>query len=62
MNGNAHYRLARVCHALGLTEEEQKEIKLYQNLRATKDRIAQLYRQMNRRTEAQDEGAVDQKQ
>jgi tetratricopeptide (TPR) repeat protein len=62
MNANAHYRLARVCHALGLTEEEQKEIKLYQNLRATKDRIAQLYRQMNRRTEAQDEGAVDQKQ
>jgi tetratricopeptide (TPR) repeat protein len=62
MNANAHYRLARVCHALHLTEEEQQEIKLYQDLRATKDRIAQLYRQMNRKADAQADGTADQKQ
>jgi len=61
MNANAHYRLARVCHTLHLTEEEEKEIKLYQEIRATKDRVAQLYRQMNRRPERQDEGTVDEK-
>jgi tetratricopeptide (TPR) repeat protein len=62
MNVNAHYRLARVCHSLHLTEEEQKEIKLYQDLRATKDRVIQLYRQMNRKAEAQDDVPVDGKQ
>jgi predicted Zn-dependent protease len=61
MNANAHYRLARTCHALHLTEEEEKEIKMYQEIRATKDRIAQLYRQMNRRPERHDEGTVDEK-
>lgn len=62
MNANAHYRLARVCHTLHLTEEEQKEIKLYQDLRMTKDRIAQLYRQMNRKTETQNGTTDDEKQ
>jgi predicted Zn-dependent protease len=61
MNANAHYRLARVCHALHLAEEEQKEIKLYQEIRDTKDRIAKLYRQMNRRPEGQDTGTTDEK-
>jgi hypothetical protein len=45
-----------------LTDEEQKEIKLYQEIRATKDRVAQLYRQMNRRPEAQNDGTADEKQ
>jgi len=61
MNANAHYRLARICHILHLTEEEEKEIKLYREIRATNDRIAQLYRQMNRRPETQDEGTLDEK-
>jgi predicted Zn-dependent protease len=61
MNASAHYRLARVCHVLHLTEEEQKEIKLYKEIHATKERIAQLYQQMNRRPEAQDAGATDEK-
>jgi predicted Zn-dependent protease len=62
MNANAHYRLARVCHTLHLTEEEEKEIKLYQEIRATKDRIAQLYRQMNRRPQGQDDTMTNEKQ
>ncbi len=53
-NAAAHYRLARVCHVLQLNEEEKKEIKMYQEIRRAKDRVAQLYRQMNRRPESQD--------
>jgi Tfp pilus assembly protein PilF len=62
MNANAHYRLARICHTLHLTEEEENEIKLYQEIRATKDRIAQLYRQMNRRPQGQDDTTTNEKQ
>lgn len=54
MNAIAHYRLARVCHALHLADEERKEIKLYQEIRQADDRVAQLYRQMNRKPEPQD--------
>jgi Tfp pilus assembly protein PilF len=61
MNANAHYRLARVCHTLHLIDEEQREIKLYQDIHTTKDRVAQLYRQMNRRPEGQDDGKTDEK-
>jgi tetratricopeptide (TPR) repeat protein len=55
LNALAHYRLARVCHSLHLMDEEQKEITLYQEIRQAKDRVAQLYRQMNRRPESQDD-------
>jgi len=55
MNAAAHYRLARVCHELHLDEEERKEIKLYQDIRAAKDRVAKLYREMNRRPEPEDD-------
>jgi tetratricopeptide (TPR) repeat protein len=62
MNANAHYRLARVYHSLHVTEEEQKEIKIYEELRATKDRIASLYRQMNRKADSQNDAAPAEKQ
>ena len=54
MNASAHYRLARVCRALNLYEEARKQTELYQEVRAAKDRVAQLYRQMNRRPESED--------
>jgi tetratricopeptide (TPR) repeat protein len=61
MNANAHYRLARVCHTLHLAEEERQQMKLFEEMRATKDRIAQLYRQMNHRPEQLDDVPADQK-
>jgi tetratricopeptide (TPR) repeat protein len=61
MNANAHYRLARVCHTLHLVDEERQEMKLFEDIRATKDRVAQLYRQMNRRPEQQDAAPADEK-
>ena len=37
-------------------------MKVFEEIRATKDRVAQLYRQMNRRPEQPDAGAPDEKQ
>ena len=62
MNANAHYRLARVCHTLHLADEERKEMKLLKEIRATNDRVAQLYRQMNRRPEPPDVAEPAEKQ
>jgi tetratricopeptide (TPR) repeat protein len=55
MNPSAHYRLARACRALHLDDEARKETQLYEEIRAAKDHVAQLYRQMNRRPETQDD-------
>lgn len=55
MNASAHYRLARVCDTLHLTPEAQQQMKLFQEIRAAKDRVAQLYREMNRRPEAEED-------
>lgn len=55
MNASAHYRLARVYGALHLSDEAQKQTKLFQEIRAAKDRVAQLYREMNRRPEPDDD-------
>jgi tetratricopeptide (TPR) repeat protein len=60
MNASAHYRLARVCHDLHLDEEAQKETKLFQEIRQAKDRVAQLYREMNRRPEPEDDVPAEQ--
>jgi Tfp pilus assembly protein PilF len=62
LNATAHYRLARVCHTLGLSDEEQKEMKRAKQIRAKKDRIANPYRQMNRRAEQPDAAEPDEKQ
>ncbi len=55
LNALAHYRLARVYHALHQRDAEEKQINLYKEIRTAKDRVAALYRQMNRRPEAQEE-------
>jgi tetratricopeptide (TPR) repeat protein len=60
MNPAAHYRLARVCIALHLDDEAKKEMKLFQDVRQAKDRVAQLYREMNRRPEPEDDVPAEQ--
>ena len=49
LNGTAHFRLARVYRDLKLTEQAQKELKLSEDIRKTKEQVAALYRQMNER-------------
>lgn len=50
LNAEAHYRLSQVDRQLHLEEEQKKELKLFLEIRATKDRIKLLYQQMNPRT------------
>jgi len=49
LNEQAHYRLATVYKKLGQHEESVKELKLFQEIKQTKEQIRELYRQMNRK-------------
>lgn len=49
LNADAHYRLAEACRKLKLTEESEKEFRLFQEIKQTKDHVRALYRQMNGR-------------
>jgi tetratricopeptide (TPR) repeat protein len=55
LNAEAHYRLATNCRKLGLTEEAAKELKLFQEIKQTKDRVRDLYRQMNKTPKESDD-------
>ena len=46
-NAEAHYKLAQVDKALHLDEERKKEMNLFLEVRAAKDKIRLLYREMN---------------
>jgi len=47
----AHYRLARLCGKLQLKEEEERQIRLSQEVRQAKEQVVEVFRQMNRRVE-----------
>ncbi len=53
LNENAHYRLASVCRKLQLTEEAEKETKLFREIKDAKDRLESLYRQMHKKPPGQ---------
>jgi|SRR5882672_2933663 len=53
LNGTAHYRLAMAYKRLQMTEETQREMHLFQEIKKTKEQVRALYRQMNRRLSAQ---------
>ncbi len=59
LNDQAHYRLASVCRQLQLTEEAEREIRLFREIRASKERIRELYRQMNKKPPGQEELSPD---
>lgn len=61
LNAEAHYRLATSCRNLGLTGEAEKELKLFQEIKQTKDRVRELYRQMNKTPKQQDEQIPEEK-
>jgi tetratricopeptide (TPR) repeat protein len=48
LNSEAHYRLATNCRKVGLTEEAAKELRLFQEIKQAKDRVRELYKQMNK--------------
>jgi tetratricopeptide (TPR) repeat protein len=47
LNAEAHYKLSQVARQLHLDEEQKRELKLFLEIRATKEKIKALYRQMN---------------
>jgi tetratricopeptide (TPR) repeat protein len=53
LNGEAHYRLALACRDLNLTDEAEKEMHLFQEIKKTKDQVKELYHQMNRQPKAE---------
>jgi tetratricopeptide (TPR) repeat protein len=50
LNAEAHYQLCQVDKRLNLDEEAQKELKLFLDIRASRDKVRELYRQMNPQT------------
>lgn len=49
-NAEAHYQLAQIDKKLHLDTEAQKQLKLFLDIRATKDKVKQVYREMNPQT------------
>src|SRR5262249_9441161 len=55
LNDSAHYQLALACRNLSMTDEAQKEMRMYQEIKQARDQVKRLYRQMNRRPTPEDE-------
>jgi predicted Zn-dependent protease len=48
LNGETHYRLGLAYRDLKMTDDAAKEMRLFQEIKQAKDRVQELYRQMNR--------------
>jgi tetratricopeptide (TPR) repeat protein len=51
LNGETHYRLGLACRDLKMTAEAEKEMRFFQEIKQAKDRVKELYRQMNKNPE-----------
>jgi tetratricopeptide (TPR) repeat protein len=51
LNAEAHYKLSQVARQLHLEDEQKRELNLFLEIRANKDKIKALYRQMNPQTQ-----------
>lgn len=54
LNTEAHYRLALACKKLGLNAEAEKEMRLFDEIKKTKDHVKDLYREMNKPTKPEE--------
>jgi tetratricopeptide (TPR) repeat protein len=57
LNDEAHYRYAMALKASGHTEEAQGQIRIYQTIRASRDKVVHVYAQMNRRVKPREDKA-----
>ncbi len=55
LNETSHYRLGLAYRNVHMPEEAQKELRLFQEIKQTKDQVKELYRQMNKRAAPEDE-------
>jgi len=59
LNGAAHYRLASTYRNLQMPDAAQKELRLFQEIKETKDQVRKLYRQMKSQYHDQSAEAPD---
>ena len=59
LNGEAHYRLASILRRLQLTNEAEKELRLFQEIKQTKSRVRELYKEMNKKPKERDDQMPD---
>ena len=62
LRSEAHYRLATSYRKLGRTEEAEKELRVFQEIKQAKDRVRELYRQMNKAQREPEDQLPDEKQ
>jgi tetratricopeptide (TPR) repeat protein len=58
LNGEAHYRLSAVYKRLNMPDQAAKELKLSEEIRQTKDQVGEIYRQMNKRPQSNNDDAM----
>jgi hypothetical protein len=51
LNAEAHYKLSQVARQLQLPDEQKRELNIFLEIRANKDKVKALYRQMNPQTQ-----------
>jgi tetratricopeptide (TPR) repeat protein len=49
LNADARYQLARALKAINKPDEAKEQLRLFQEIRGSKEKVIQLYRQMNKR-------------
>jgi len=59
LNEEAHYRLASVYKKLQMKEEAAKELHLFEEIKQAKERLGELYFQMNKKPPGQEEKVPD---
>jgi tetratricopeptide (TPR) repeat protein len=59
LNGTAHYQLGTAYRRLQMMDMADKEVLLFQEIKKTKDQVEVLYRQMNKKPQAEDGAEPD---
>ncbi len=59
LNDEAHFRLASVCKRLQLKDESEKELRLFREIKQAKERLGELYWQMNKKPPGQKDQIPD---
>jgi tetratricopeptide (TPR) repeat protein len=59
LNSEAHYRLASAYRLLQMEDQAEKEFRLFQEIKQTKDKVEELYHQMNIQHKAQGDEMPD---
>jgi tetratricopeptide (TPR) repeat protein len=59
LNADARYQFARALKAVNKPEDAKEQLRLFQEIRSSKDKVIELYRQMNKRPTGDSTGVSD---